>query len=414
MERDGNPGLAGNVRIPSLSIPESFPASCKCPIPHARGTDLSSKLRECTESEKSYHDLIELSPDPIILHGEGKFIYLNPAALTLYRAAHPDEIVGKNVLDHIHPDDREAIRNRIEEVYRYKSRVPLRETKILRLDGSVVDVETTGARLVYRGKPAMQVILRDITVRKQAEIALQRHAAELEEMNRELDSFSYSVAHDLRAPLRIIDFHARTILKAMGDSFPEEVRPKFDAIRYSAKTMNNLIEDLLAFSHLGKKSIVKSALDMEELVRDVWQELKAGSPERTMTLTANSLLPGHGERQLIRQVYANLLTNAVKFTRNREEACIETGCCKDRGEHIYYVRDNGSGFDSADREKLFILFQRLGNAADTEGTGAGLAIVDRIIRRHGGRVWAEGKIGEGATFFFALPEKEKDLSSEEK
>ena len=226
----------------------------------------------------------------------------------------------------------------------------------------------------------------------------------LEAANKELESFSYSVSHDLRAPLRAIDGYSRMILKKQGERFDEETLRQFNMIRDNVQTMGRLIDDLLAFSRLGKQEMSKTSLDMEGLIRDVWQNLLAANPGRNMTLHIEELRPGMGDRSLIREVFSNLLGNAVKFTRSREDnAEIEAGSRSKDGETVYYVRDNGVGFDMKYYNRLFGVFQRLHTTDDYEGTGIGLALVQRIIYRHGGRVWAESKADEGACFSFTLP-----------
>ncbi len=227
--------------------------------------------------------------------------------------------------------------------------------------------------------------------------------AQLEEANRELESFSYSVSHDLRAPLRAIDGFSRMIVKKHGDTLDEDTVRKFNVIRDSVRMMGQLIEDLLAFSRLSRKDIARTMLDMNSLIQDSWKEIQEANPARSLHLTVHNLDGAYGDRALIKQVYVNLLENAVKFTRDRADARIEAGCYSDRNEIVYYVRDNGIGFDMSYHDKLFDVFQRLHHAEEYEGTGVGLAIVQRIVHRHGGRVWAEGKEGEGASFFFALP-----------
>jgi PAS domain S-box-containing protein len=248
-------------------------------------------------------------------------------------------------------------------------------------------------------------VARDITKRKQAEQILLERTAELEALNRELESFSYSVSHDLRAPLRAIDGYARSILKKQEDKFDEDTKRRFNDIRLNAKMMGQLIDDLLAFSRLGKKHISISKLDMDAVITDVWKELQTANPERNMKLILNSMPCGCGDRTLIKQVYFNLLSNAVKFTKFRDAAHIEAGGYTEGNEDVYYLKDNGVGFDMAYYDKLFGVFQRLHNPDDFEGTGVGLATIQRIVHRHEGRVWAEGKVDEGATFYFSLPRK---------
>jgi light-regulated signal transduction histidine kinase (bacteriophytochrome) len=239
--------------------------------------------------------------------------------------------------------------------------------------------------------------------RRDAEVEIKRHADQLEASNNELESFSYSVSHDLRSPLRAIDGYARMILRKQGDQFDEDTRSKFNLIRDNVRIMGQLIEDLLTLSRLSRQELSKSPLNMEELNRNVAEELKAINPDRAINLKIGHLPLGLGDRSLIKQVLVNLLSNAIKFTKIREVTFIEAGGYVKETENVYYVRDNGVGFDMRYYDKLFGVFQRLHSAADYEGTGVGLSIVQRIIKRHGGRVWAESEPDKGATFYFSLP-----------
>jgi two-component system CheB/CheR fusion protein len=243
----------------------------------------------------------------------------------------------------------------------------------------------------------------EITALMQASEALKSRSEQLAAANKELESFSYSVSHDLQAPLRAIDGYSRMILRKHAAGLDAEALAKFTVIRESTRMMGLLIDDLLAFSRLGKAHLSVAALEMEHLVREVWQEIRAAHPDRNLTLTVSALPPGRGDRGLIRQVLVNILANAVKFTRERPEARIEVGGTLQNGECIYSVRDNGIGFDMQYHDKMFGVFQRLHGAGEFEGTGVGLAIVQRIVLRHGGRVWAEGEVGQGACFCFSLP-----------
>jgi PAS domain S-box-containing protein len=245
-------------------------------------------------------------------------------------------------------------------------------------------------------------VFQDISERKRAEVELKERSAQLEELNRELESFSYSVSHDLRAPLRAIDGYARLILKKQADNFDEDTVNKFNVIRSSTQTMGQLIDDLLTFSRLGRQNMSVSDLDMDALMRDSWKELEVINPDRNMRLTVQNIPAGYGDRALIKQVCINLLSNAVKFTKYRDDANIEAGGYPEEEENVYFIRDNGVGFDMEYYDKLFGVFQRLHSADSFEGSGVGLATVQRIIHRHGGRVWARGKVDEGACFYFAL------------
>jgi signal transduction histidine kinase len=238
-----------------------------------------------------------------------------------------------------------------------------------------------------------------------AEIVLKERTVQLEDMNKELESFSYSVSHDLRAPLRAISGYSKMIFRQHGDTFDENTRRQFNLIMDNARMMGQLIDDLLALARLGKEALSVSRLNMEDLTRDVWEELKANNPDRPIDLKIDHVPPGRGDRSLIKQVLVNILSNAIKFTRIREVPRIEVGGYREEKGNVYYVRDNGVGFDMQYHHKLFGVFQRLHGVAEYEGTGVGLAIVQRIIQRHGGRVWAESEVDKGATFYFSLPQK---------
>ena len=221
--------------------------------------------------------------------------------------------------------------------------------------------------------------------------------AELTQANAELEAFSYSVSHDLRAPLRAVDGFARLVEDDYGARLDDEGRRMLGVIRAQALRMGRLIDDLLAFSRVSRQAMEPSAIDMQALAREVFDALAALEPARTVRLELGALPPAHGSPALIRQVWENLLANAVKFTRDREVAVIEVGGHPDEGGGTaYYVKDNGAGFDMRYADKLFGVFQRLHSDAEFPGTGIGLSIVARIVHRHGGRVWAEAEVGRGA------------------
>ena len=247
----------------------------------------------------------------------------------------------------------------------------------------------------------------EVYLRAQEVAEANRHlaqlAAQLENANQELESFSYSGSHDLRAPLRVIDGFSLALLEDYGTSLPREGQDLLARVRQQAQRMAQLIEDLLEFSRLGRKPLDVTSVDLAALVQAVVQELQQANADRTVAVTVAPLPPAMGDRALLRQVLTNLIGNAFKFTRQRPDAQVEIGFRDDNGERVYYVRDNGAGFDMQYASKLFGVFQRLHPAADFEGTGVGLALVQRIIHRHGGRVWGEGQVNEGATFQFTLP-----------
>lgn len=226
---------------------------------------------------------------------------------------------------------------------------------------------------------------------------------ELEAANKELESFSYSVSHDLRAPVRVIDSYINIFLEEYGGQLDEEGKRLVNVVVKNGKKMGHLIDDLLAFSQLGRKELIKTNLSMRDIVINTWSDLYKAEENRNIKFILKDLPDAYTERSTIQQVWVNLISNALKYTKNKSEAIIEiSGEVKDK-EIIYSIQDNGSGFDMRFYNKLFGVFQRLHSQAEFEGTGVGLAIVERIIGKHGGKIWAEGKVNEGAKFYFSLP-----------
>ena len=227
--------------------------------------------------------------------------------------------------------------------------------------------------------------------------------AQLQFANNELEAFAYSVSHDLRVPLRAIDGFSLILLDEYTDKLDDEGKRLLSIVRENTKKMGQLIDDLLQFSRAGRKEIVRSEINMEELAHKAFNELKPTAGERNVDLKINSLPPAYGDTSVIYQILINLISNALKYTKPKDAAVVEIGGREEKRENIYYVKDNGVGFDMRYVNKLFGIFQRLHSPEDFEGTGVGLALVQRIIHKHGGRVWAEGKINEGASFYFTLP-----------
>jgi two-component system, sensor histidine kinase and response regulator len=231
---------------------------------------------------------------------------------------------------------------------------------------------------------------------------LQKNLVRLEAMNKELESFSYSVSHDLRAPLRSLIGYSKMLEEDCRDKLNDEDIRTLDTITRNAHKMNKLIDDLLEFSKYGKKEMQKSEIDSEKLVRNIVDEISQSIQHRAK-VTLNALLPSYADHSLLVQVWSNLISNAIKYSAKCETPEIEIGCSKEENEITYFIKDNGAGFDMRYVDKLFGVFQRLHKAEEFEGTGVGLALVQRIISRHGGHVWAEGKVNKGATFYFSLP-----------
>ena len=232
---------------------------------------------------------------------------------------------------------------------------------------------------------------------------VQRQAVELAAVNKELEAFAYSVSHDLRAPLRAVDGYAKMLEEDYGDKLDDEGRRKLAVLCASSRNMGALIDDLLSLSRLARQPLVTRPIAMDGLVGQVIDELKPGIEGREVEFVVDSLGEAQGDATLVKQVLVNLLANAVKFTRDRQPGVVEVGTRRDpEGTKMFFVKDNGAGFDMAYANKLFGVFQRLHGADEYEGTGVGLAIVRRLVERHGGRVWADSRPGHGATFFFTL------------
>lgn len=486
------------------------------------------------ESEERYRELVYSSPEAVIVHSDGQFLYANPAALRLYGVQSLDQLRQHTVLDLIPEDEHSGITLRMKQG-KAGERLSLEETKLTRLDGQVVEVESVGGVISYNGKPAVQVMIRDITERKRTEdailhaklewertfdtlpdmiailddqhrivrinkamakrlnvlpqncvgmschevihglpsppafcphsltcrdgrqhmaefhepclggdflvsttplldsagkpvgsvhvarditerklvenrlakqaVELQERTTQLEELNRELESFSYSVSHDLRAPLRAIDGFSRILEREYADKIDEKGVDTINVIRSNAKLMGVLIDNLLSFSRVQNTGMNIAIIDMCKLVKEAIKEIGEANKERKLNFKIAKILPGYGDLNLIRQVLFNLFENAVKFTKNKRQSVIEMNSYMEDDKVVYCIKDNGAGFDMEYYNKLFGVFQRLHSYEEYEGTGVGLAIVQRIIQRHGGRVWAEGKVGKGAAFYFTLPQK---------
>lgn len=361
--------------------------------------------------------MIECSDDAIIGHSMNSTIASwNPAAERLYGYS-PDEILGRSDSLLIPPGHADYFQ-RIFDRLKRGERVAHYEACKLAKDGRVIDVSVSASPTRDRRGQLLgfTTMSRDITDRKKTEATIHRLNAELEqrveqrtselaEAVEELEAFSYSVAHDLRAPLRAIDGFSRILEEEYGTGLDDEGRRLISIVRGATTSMSGLIDDLLNFSRIGRQQVQASEIDMDDLVGAVVAELSLSYRDRDVSVSVGPLPPARGDRALVRQVLLNLVSNAVKFTKPRAHAEIAVSGRVEGTDVVYQVVDNGVGFDKAYEEKLFQVFQRL-HPTEFEGTGVGLAIVQRIVHRHGGRVWADSEVGAGATFAFSLPAQE--------
>ena len=360
-------------------------------LPTMQPTDENTRLLATIAD--SLHDVI------ITTDLDSKITGWNQAATELLTWT-SEETIGKDALEllgAIYPNDsREQMLGRIRETNFWRGDIILHQKS-----GKQINVLATVSMLKdgYSCSTGHVLLVRDITEQKRTEKALIESNMQLEAANKDLESFSYSVAHDLRTPLRAVSGYSKMLSEDYGNKFDEEGQRLLRQLQSNSKKMEDLIDDLLTFSRLGRKRINKSLIDMDGLVESVLSEL----PHLDAKVLTGKLHPVMADGALIRQVVINLLSNAVKYSSRKETPVIEI-FSEQRDEGVVYsVRDNGVGFDMQYAGKLFGVFQRLHSDAEFQGTGVGLAIVQRIIEKHSGKVWATGKTDQGAVFCFMIP-----------
>ena len=351
------------------------------------------------ESEERFRLLVESVKDYAIfmLDQAGRVASWNAGAEAIKGYA-AEEILGQHFSVFYTPEDVAAGKpQRHLDAAAREGRVE-DEGWRLRKDGNrfwadtiITAIRDPAGTLIAYGK-----VTRDLTVRRRIE-------EQLAQSNSELERFSYSVSHDLRAPLRAINGYAQAVLEDYAAALDAEGQRFLGIIRDSAKRGGELIDALLNFSRLGRQPLAVEPVDLTELARSVVDELRRSAGPEAMDTIVDPLPPTRGDRTLLRQVLANLIGNAFKFSRGRPHPQIEVGARREGQAVVYFVRDNGVGFDIRYSDKLFGVFQRLHRPDEFEGTGVGLALAQRIIQRHGGRIWADGRVDGGATFFFTLP-----------
>jgi PAS domain S-box-containing protein len=388
--------------------------------------DLESNLAALRESEQKFRVIFDQTFQFIgMLNTEGVVLQANQTALQSV-GIREDAVLGKpfwetpwwahsvELQQRLQAAIREAAGGKL---VRFEVTHPTLDGEIRNVDFSVKPVTDAQGRVVLLIPEG-----RDITERKQAEEELKKHREHLEEMvrgrtaeletaNKELEAFAYSISHDLRAPLRHIDGFLELLQKRVGTDLDEQSLQYMERISSSARRMGSLIDDLLAFSRMGRQALSFQQVDLGQLARDAIRELEPDVAGRDIEWRIGDLPVVKGDKAMMQIVLTNLMANAVKFTRPRTRAEIEIGRLpSEKTETVIFVRDNGVGFDMDYVDKLFGVFQRLHRQEEFDGTGIGLANTRRIISRHGGRTWAEGKVDQGATFYFSLPQKFQEVT----
>ncbi len=374
----------------------------------AAGEELGRLSAEAMRtSEQRYEELANSISDPFFaIDADFRYVYFNKAC-EAYVGRPAAEVIGVSMyelLPHFRGSDIEATYLQALETHQSRSL-----TYPFEVNGKMYHFETS----VYPTSAGLSVFTRDITQRVDAEAEVRRlnetleqrvqeRTEELRVAYRELEAFSYSVSHDLRAPLRTINGFARILEEEYSTNLDAEGNRLLNRIVNGARRMGVLIDDLLTFSRFSRQVITPVKIDMDRLVQECLHDALPNGVPPGRTVTLEPLPEALGDRNLIKQVWINLITNALKFSARNPHPAVTVGTTRQDGQAVYFVRDNGAGFDMQYADKLFKVFQRLHKDTDYEGTGVGLAIVQRIVQRHGGKIWAEGKVNEGAVFYFTL------------
>ncbi len=364
-----------------------------------------ASLRKEREADAMFRGLLEAAPDAmVIVEREGRVVLVNAQAERLFGYSRA-ELVGQSV-DMLVPEAVRASRpflpNRDSGVHARSAEPELLARK---KDGTEFPVEISLSPFETKDGVLVSSAIRDTTERRNAEIELRRARDNAENASRELESFGYSIAHDLRAPLRAINGYSSAIIEDFGPTLAPDVTAFLDRIAAAAARMGKLIDTLLDLSRIGREELQRKPIDMTALAKGIAEQLHASDPDRVVDVVIPEALAADGDPSLVRSLLENLLGNAWKFTSKVESARIELACSRSsEGEDIFSVRDNGAGFDMQYATKLFSPFQRLHTQTEFAGTGIGLATVQRIIRRHRGWIRVEAEVGRGASFFFTLDE----------
>jgi PAS domain S-box-containing protein len=360
-------------------------------------TRVWQRTAELTESEERFRQLAEASYEAIIIHEGGVLLRGNDQFFKLF-GFEPAEVLGKQVMPlTTAPQSLEVLKKEIET-----GGLGPYEAIGWRKDGTTFPMEIRDRAMAYKGRLVRVAAIMDITRRKQAEEALRERTVALEAANKELEAFSYSVSHDLRAPLRSIDGFSQALLEDYHDKLDEQGKNHLSRVRSAAQRMAQLIDDVLNLSRIHRVEMLRVSVDLTSLGKEIIDDLRETQPRKNVEVAIEPGMSTVGDTQLLRLFLQNLLENSWKFTSKHEHAKIEMGSCESDGKKVFYVKDDGAGFEMAHADMLFAPFQRLHSQTEFAGTGVGLASAQRIIRRHGGKIWAESEVEKGATFYFTL------------
>jgi PAS domain S-box-containing protein len=368
------------------------------------------------ESEEKFRNLAEQSPNMIFINRKRRVVYANKRCAEIMGYTREEFYSPHfNFLSLIAPESQKLTKTSFSRHMKSEEVTPYEYT-LLTKEGQRIQAILTTRLIKFEREDAILGTVTDITERNKAEQEIRKlneslrlKAQELAAANKELEAFSYSVSHDLRAPLRTIDGFSRMLLEDYENKLDETGKDSLRRVRAGTQHMRQLIDDLLNLSLVIRTQITREEINLSELVRSIAAELKKIQPERQVQFVIQDQVYARGDPHLLREVLENLLNNAWRFTGKHSQAKIEFGVTGKEEQTVYFVRDNGAGFDMTYVDKLFIPFQRLHSAAEFSGNGIGLAIANRIINRHGGRIWAEGEVGKGATFYFTLQRNEGEI-----